>query len=259
MKKVDLVNYLNDYLKISDFLDKSKNGLQVDNTKIEINKIGYSVDASTYIFEKAKEEQVDMVLCHHGLFWWLEETLVWIPYIRAKLLIENNIALYASHLPLDAHIEVGNNMGLLKWFANIFWLKEWEYIIEPFWEYNSNTIWFWIRFDKKIHISSLQTLFADTLQLNKKLYNFWNKDFINSIAFVSWAWGSEICNEAILKKYDVLLTGEAKHSILVLSKEFWLSIMVWGHYETEKIWPKLLSYHIKDKFGIEVVFLDEKY
>jgi putative NIF3 family GTP cyclohydrolase 1 type 2 len=69
MKKQDLINYLDQYLKINDFQDKSKNGLQVDNSKKEIKKIGYSVDASTYIFEKAKEEKVDMVLCHHGMYW----------------------------------------------------------------------------------------------------------------------------------------------------------------------------------------------
>gem|GEM_PF-2497189 len=56
MQKQELINYLNEYLKISDFKDSSKNGLQVDNRKDDIKKIGYTVDASTYIFDKAKEE-----------------------------------------------------------------------------------------------------------------------------------------------------------------------------------------------------------
>lgn len=258
MKKQELINYLDEYLNIKLFDDKSKNGLQVDNTKKEIKKIGYSVDASTYIFEKAKEEKVDLILCHHGIYWWFEEVLVWLPYKRAKILFDNDIALYASHLPLDAHDEVGNNIWLLKWFVNIFWLREWEYTIEPFCEYNSNTIWFWLRFDNKIHISSLQTLFADTLQLQKKLYNFAKQDFINSIAFVSWwAWSDVI--QANNEWYDVYITWESKHSELVLAKELGQSIILCWHYETEKIWPKLLSYHLKDKFDIEVIFLDEKY
>jgi len=259
MKKQDLINYLDEYLKIKLFKDKSKNGLQVDNNKIEIKKIGYSVDASTYIFEKAKEEKVDLIICHHGIYWWFEETLVWVPFKRAKLLIDNDIALYACHLPLDAHNEVWNNIWLIKWFVNIFWLREWEYSIDPFWEYNSNTIWFWLRFDNKIHISSLQTLFADTLQLQKKLYNFANLDFINSIAFVSWWCWTDIIIESLNKWYDIIFTWEVKHSDLVLSKELNHSIMIGWHYETEKIWPKLLAYHLKDKFGIEVIFLDEKY
>lgn len=259
MKKQDLVNYLDNYLQIKLFTDKSKNGLQVDNSREDIKKIGYSVDASTYIFDFAKKEDVDMILSHHGMYWWYEETLVWVPFLRAKKLIDNDIALYASHLPLDAHNEVGNNIGLLKWFVNIFWLREWEYKIESFWEYNWNTIWFWLRFDSKVHISSLQTLFADTLKLQKKLYNFANKDFINSIAFVSWWAWDDIIKESFNKSYDLLLTWELKHSDIILSKELGQSIMICWHYETEKIWPKLLAYHLKDKFGIEVIFLDEKY
>ncbi|NDK07763.1 hypothetical protein EOM39_00785 [Candidatus Gracilibacteria bacterium] len=167
MKKQDLVNYLDDFLNIKLFTDKSKNGLQVDNNKSEVKKIGYSVDASTYIFEKAKNENIDLVLCHHGMYWGFESTLVGIPFKRAKLLIDNDIALYACHLPLDAHREVGNNMGLLKGFVNIFGLRDGEYRVEPFGEYNGNTIGFGLRFDNKIHISSLQTLFAETLQLQK--------------------------------------------------------------------------------------------
>jgi putative NIF3 family GTP cyclohydrolase 1 type 2 len=69
MNKQELINYLDDYLNITDFKDSSKNGLQVDNSKEEIKKIAYAVDANTYIFEKAIYEGVDLVLTHHGLFW----------------------------------------------------------------------------------------------------------------------------------------------------------------------------------------------
>ena len=69
MLKQELISYLDEYLQINNFKDSSKNGLQVDSDKNEIKKIGFSVDASTYIFDKAIEEDVDIVLCHHGLFW----------------------------------------------------------------------------------------------------------------------------------------------------------------------------------------------
>ena len=120
MKKEELISYMNEYLRVSEFDDASKNGLQVDTSKKEINKIGYSVDASTYVFEKAKKEGVDLILCHHGIFWGQEEVLTDIVYKRIATLIKNDIALYASHLPLDAHKEVGNNSGLLQAFTRIF-------------------------------------------------------------------------------------------------------------------------------------------
>ncbi|NCO31703.1 hypothetical protein GW891_02630 [bacterium] len=69
MNKKELISYLDDYLKISDFKDTSKNGLQVDSEKTEIKKLGFAVDANTYIFDKAIDEGVDMVLTHHGIFW----------------------------------------------------------------------------------------------------------------------------------------------------------------------------------------------
>jgi putative NIF3 family GTP cyclohydrolase 1 type 2 len=210
-----------------------------------------------------------MVLCHHGMYWWFEEALVWVPYERAQKLINNDIALYACHLPLDAHEEVGNNIGLLKGFLNIFWLSSsptisanvWiyeNYTIEKFWTRHENEIWFALKFENKVHISSLQTLFSDTLQLQKKLYNFWNLDFINSVAFVSWWWWSGI-KEAKEKWFDLFITWEAAHHEIMWAKELWQSIMLCWHRETEKIWPKLLAYHLRDKFDLEIVFLDEKY
>ncbi|MDD2907659.1 MAG: Nif3-like dinuclear metal center hexameric protein [Candidatus Gracilibacteria bacterium] len=258
MKKEELIKYLDEYLKISEFKDDSKNGLQVDNSKDEIKKIGYAVDANTYIFDKAIEEGVDMVLTHHGLFWGFEQALVGVPFERAKKLINNDISLYSCHLPLDAHNEVGNNIGLAKAFINIFGLQEGEYEIEDFGFYHGIPIGFGIKFKHKIHISNMVTPYAEMMQLTKRLYNFGKKDYINSVAFVSG--GALSCvKEANDKNYDVFVTGEGAHYEMTFAKELGQSILIGGHYETEKIGPKLLAYHLRDKFGIEIVFLDEKY
>lgn len=272
MKKEKLLSYLDQYLKINKFNDSSKNGLQVDNTKKEIKKIWYSVDASTYIFDLAKKENVDLVLCHHGIFWWYESVLVGVPYERINKLFSSDIALYACHLPLDAHEEVGNNIWLLKWFINIFWIwksdfsfdkdkkayKSKDFTVEEFWTRHEQEIWYLLKLKNKVHISNLQTIYADTLTLQKKLYNFWNKDYIESVAFVSWWWWSWV-KEAFQKNIDLYITGEAAHHEILQAKELWQSIMLAWHYETEKIWPKLLAYHLRDKFDLEIVFLDEKY
>lgn len=259
MNKKELINYLDDYLKNSDFEDSSKNWLQVDSEKNEIKKIWYCVDSSTYIFDKAIEEKVDMVLSHHWLFWWKEEILTWINYNRIKKLFDNNICLYSSHLPLDAHPEIWNNIWLLKAFVNIFGLQEGEYEIEEFWKYNWKYVWFWLKFKNEIHISNIVTPYAEQMQLIKKLYNFWNKEYIKNIAFTSWWWWKQIIQESFDKWFDVYINWELSHWEFTFAKELWQSILVWWHYETEKIWPKLLAYHLKEKFGIEIVVLDEKY
>ena len=258
MNKKELIKYLDEYLKISEYTDESKNGLQIDSSKEEIKKIWYSVDSSNYIFDLAIEQWVDMVISHHGLFWWYEQALVWLPYKRAKKMIENDICSYACHLPLDAHREVGNNAWLMRAFINIFGLQEWDYEIEEICEYKWSNIWFWLRFKNTLHVSNLVTPYAEHMQLLKRFYNFWNLTNFNSIAFVSGGALSDV-KEAKEKNYDIYVTWEWVHHEMILAKEIEQSVLIWGHYETEKIWPKLLAYHLKDKFGLEVVFLDEKY
>lgn len=258
MNKNELIAYLDEYLKIKDFKDDSKNGLQVDTSKQEIKKLWYAVDATSYIFEKAKKEGVDMIFVHHGMYWGFEQTLTWVPFERASNLIKNDIALYAAHLPLDAHGEVGNNIGLVKAFINIFGLRDGEYEVEPFGEYHGYSIGYGIRFKKKMHISNMVMPYSEQMQLIKKLYNFWSKDFIESVAFVS-GWGMSAMKEAKEKNYDVFVTWEGVHYEICLAKELKQSILCAGHRETEKIGPKLVAHHLQEKFWLETVFLDEKY
>lgn len=258
MDKKELIEYLDAYLNISWFKDGSKNGLQVDNSKNEIKKIGYAVDANTYIFEKAKYADVDLVLTHHWIFWWHEQVLTWVSYERAKLLLDNDISLYSAHLPLDAHPEVGNNIWLAKAFIRIFGIREEDYELEKFWEYQGSTIWYGLKFKNPLHVSNIVTPYAEHMQLLKRFYNFWWLTTFNSICFVSGG-ALNSMHEAKTKNYDVLVTWEWVHYEMTLAKEIKQSVLIWGHYETEKIWPKLLAYHLRDKFGIEIEFLDEKY
>ena len=110
----------------------------------------------------------------------------------------------------------------------------------------------------KIHVSNLVTPYAERMQLLKRFYNFWNITYFTSIAFVS-GWALSEVTEANKEGYDIFVTWEWAHHEMTLAKELEQWIFIWGHYETEKIGPKLLAYHLRDKFGIEIEFLDEKY
>jgi len=247
---------MNEYLEIDRFNDSSKNWLQVDNTKSEIKKIAYAVDATSYVFDKAIKENVDMIITHHGLFWWFEQVLVWITFERIKKLIENNIALAAYHLPLDAHNEVWNNIWLVKEFIKTFGIE--NYTLESIIEYKGTNIWFWIRFDKKISIEDIKNIYFPKMKLIDEIYDFGNKKEISSIAFCSGGAGSEVGKVKDLD-YDFYLTWEWAHHEKTLAKELKQSIAYAGHRETEKVWPELLAKHLNEKFGIEIVFIDEKY
>ena len=288
MKKTELINFLNEFLRINKFDDTSKNWLQVDTSKDEIKKIWYAVDATRYIFDLAIENDVDLVLTHHWIFWWIENVLTDIYYERIAKLIKNDIGLYACHLPLDAHPVVGNNIWILIALVNtlsrgdtkekmnsilsefenrideiletnwIIWEDD-EFIIERFGSYHWFNLGYGIRFkNQQFHWTQLISPFAETMWFERKFYNFWKKEYFSSVAIVSGWWGSAI-KEAKDRWFDIYITGELVHWQFTFAKEIWQSILVWWHRETEKIWPKLLAYWLKKKFNLEVIFLDEKY
>lgn len=254
--KQELIKYLDKYLKNAEFQDVSKNWLQVDTPKIEIKKIGYAVDATDYIFDIAIKENVDIIIVHHWMFWWNEQVLVWNFYNKVKNLIKNDIWLYGCHLPLDAHTDIWNNIWIVNWIIETFGLK--DYKIEEFWEYHWNTIWYGINFKNQIPIWNFVTKICKSLWFEDNFYNFWDKKTISSVAIISWWWGDDIW-EAKIKNYDLYITWDSAHFQICIAKELWQSILLWGHYETETIWVKLLAKHLKEKFWIEIIFLDEKY
>lgn len=258
MNKKDLIAYLNEYLNLDSFVDKSQNWLQVDNSKKDIKKIWYAVDASDYIFDKAIKENVDMVLVHHGEFWSDEKTIVGLHYNRIKKLILNDLALYAVHLPLDANPILGNNTWIKNAFIDFFDLKDWDYVEEWFWEYNWKKIWFGLRLEEEILLDDIVVKFTESLWFENTLYNFADKRTIKSICFSSGV-GKTMIWEANEDEYDLFLTGESGHSWIVDAKDLKQSVLLCGHYETEKIWVSLLAKHINEMFGIEIVYLDEKY
>ncbi|MGY8791170.1 MAG: Nif3-like dinuclear metal center hexameric protein, partial [Pseudomonadales bacterium] len=103
---------LNELLRPNDFRDYCPNGLQVEG-KEKITKLVTGVTASLSLIEAAIEKGADAILVHHGYFWKGEDpTITSIRKSRIKLLLENDINLFAFHLPLDAHPQMGNNAQL---------------------------------------------------------------------------------------------------------------------------------------------------
>ena len=114
MKKGFLTSFLYDYFKIDEIDDVSQNGLQTDTEKDEIRKIAFAVDANLDNINAAAKANADLLFVHHGLFWSRSITITGTHFKRINALIRNNIALFAVHLPLDAHKDVGNNAIMAK-------------------------------------------------------------------------------------------------------------------------------------------------
>lgn len=255
MQKQELITYLDTYLRINEFKDSSKNWLQVDTRKKEISTIWLAVDSTTYLIDQAVEADIDLLITHHGNFWWYDQPITWVVYERVKKYLDADLWLYACHLPLDAHPDVGNNIWLLKARCNLFGIKDYE--MEPFGRYWEHTIGFWLKSDVKVPITWVITPYCETMKLQRQFLNFGKHETFASVAFVSGG-GWDTIVEAASKWYDLLITWEAVHWQTTLSKELGQSLLLWWHYETEKIGVKLLGKHLEKEFGLKTVFLDEK-
>lgn len=112
MNNLALETLLNDFLSPQLIKDYCPNGLQVEG-KTEIAKVITGVTACQALIDAAIAEGADAILVHHGFFWKGEAAEIrGMKYRRIKALIENGINLYAYHLPLDVHSQVGNNVQL---------------------------------------------------------------------------------------------------------------------------------------------------
>ncbi|WP_038047864.1 Nif3-like dinuclear metal center hexameric protein [Thermus caliditerrae] len=237
MDRDELVRYLDAYLRIKDFpQDPSLNGLQVEG-KREVRKVGAAVDAAEATFRKALEEGVDFLLVHHGLFWGKPFPIVGHHKRRLELLFQGGISLYAAHLPLDAHPEVGNNHEL----ARALGLEA----LEPY----------DVGVKGRFPLPTPLVQVADRLgQLTgmTPLVHQGGSDRVETAVIVSG--GAAGLVEKV--EADLFITGEPKHSVFHETFERGLNVIYAGHYDTEVFGVKALARHLEARFGLPWVFLD---
>ncbi|WP_456423025.1 Nif3-like dinuclear metal center hexameric protein [Thermococcus sp.] len=246
MNRDDLVAFLDEYLQISAYPDKSSNGLQVEG-KEEVERIAFAVDTTLRTIERAVKGKADMLIVHHGMIWGGLNYVTGIHYKRLKALIENGLNLYVAHLPLDAHPEVGNNVGLLR-------LLDLE-AKGPFGEYKGMSIGFHGEFDEAQPIEKVAQIIAEKLDTTVKTYEFGKKE-IKTVGAISGA-GAFALEEAHRKGIDLLVTGEFTHADYLTAIDLPQSVLVAGHYKTETLGVKALMGLIKEKFEVNVFFIDE--
>ena len=237
-----ITEFLNEELDINVIEDSSCNGLQVENEG-EITKIGFAVDACLESFEKATQSGCQMLIVHHGMIWDGLKSIRRDTYKRIKHLINNNLALYAMHLPLDMHNKYGNNVELAK-ILNLENIKAFGY-------HNKKAIGF---------MGETSTTLEDIKnKLKEKGMKTDSLDFgpneIKKVAVVSGG-GSKESYQAIAVGVDLYITGEPVHYLYHLAKENKINIIFGGHYETEVWGVKALMPLLKEKFNVEVEFID---
>ncbi len=246
MNLKDLTNYLDAYLRIDEFEDHSQNGLQVEGPA-EVQRIVLAVDSSLAGFAKAVELGADLLIVHHGLFWGDERVLTGPFYQRIKTLIEGGVGLYAAHIPLDAHEELGNNVEL----ARVLDLE----VTDRFGEYHGTPIGVACRppsgsVDREGLVATINTRLDTDCVVQPH-----GPAEVRSIGIVSGG-AAGMVGEAANAGFDLFLTGETNHTHAHDGAEHGLNVVFAGHYATETVGLKALARHLKHEFDLETTFFD---
>lgn len=238
----ELADYLKEFLEVDRFNDYCPNGLQVAG-KPDIRRIVTGVTASQRLIDEAIERQADAILVHHGYFWKGEPApLTGIKRDRIAALLRHDLNLFAYHLPLDAHPQVGNNMQLAH-------LMGWEVQGELAGTVGLRGALASLETGASLKQALSQALEFDVLHIGEE------EDEIESIAWCTGA-AQGYLQQAIEAGVDAFVSGEISEPTVHLARESGVHYYAAGHHATERGGPQALGRHLGQRFGIAVEFID---
>ncbi|GIC79181.1 Nif3-like dinuclear metal center hexameric protein [Moritella sp. F3] len=240
-----LENILTEFMQPHRVRDFTVNGLQVQG-KDTVTKVITGVTASQALIDAAVAQQADAILVHHGYFWKNESpAITGIKYNRIKTLIKNDINLYAYHLPLDIHPELGNNVELAKLLGITV-----RRGLEP---WDKASVALVGKFEDEISTAEL-TQRIET-QLNRAPLVVDAGKPIKSVAWCTGG-GQSYIELAIEQGIDAFISGEASEQTIHLAREAGMSFFAAGHHATERYGVKALGEWLAEEKGLDVTFID---
>lgn len=246
MNSRELIAYLNEYLRVSEIEDTSQNGLQVEGPA-EVRKVAFAVDACQEAFERAVAENAQLLIVHHGLFWEKPLRLTGPLFRRVRTLILGDCGLYAVHLPLDAHPEVGNNAEL----ARRLGLQD----RRPFGRYHGVEIGIAGTLEPPLPIPTLIGRLIQILHVPPVRVLAAGAPEAHRVAVISGD-AVSMLEQVAEAGMDTFITGETRHGAFHPIAELRVNVLFAGHYATEAVGLQALARHLEEKFGLETVFLD---
>jgi dinuclear metal center YbgI/SA1388 family protein len=246
----EIVSRYDDELRTSDFadVDASANGLQVGPDHRDVETVAFAVDAAEQTVEAAADGGADLLVTHHGLSWGGIERVTGRQYDRIAPLIENDVALYVSHLPLDGHQELGNAAGI----ADLLGLED----REPFGEMGPEHVGQRGRAPDPVPTDRLRETLETELDhfgQGLRVLDF-GPERIEDVAIVTGS-GVDWLDEAVESGADALITGEGKQKAYHEAREAGLTVFLGGHYATETFGVRSLR-ALADDWGVETTYID---
>ncbi len=242
----DLMSFLDDFM--GDVGDKDPympNGLQVRGRE-EIKLLATGVSASLRLFEQAASRQADALLVHHGMNLPPGQLLDTIFTKRVSFLLEHDLSLIAYHYLLDSHLEVGHNVQILRGLG----AKPTEHYGEGGWGWYGE-------FEKPVALDHLAAECERMFGQLRASYLFGPSEVRRVVAVSGKGAPNPGDMERLIReKVDLYVTGEPHEWIRELFREAGISFVAGGHYNTEKPGVLALGDVIRDRFDVEVEFVD---
>ena len=219
------------------------NGLQVEN-RGSVTRIAATVDASLATIKLAAKAKADLLIVHHGLFWSPTHPWTGKKYELLRALLDHDIAVYSSHLPLDAHPKLGNNAQLCAALG----LKN----LRPFFESHGQPIG--LQTTTSVSRNQLAARLEKATR-TKPLIIPGGPTTCQRIGVVTGGAGGDL-KTAAAAGIDTFITGEGPHWTYALAEELGINVLYGGHYATETFGVKALAAQLSKKFRVPWVFLD---
>jgi len=240
-----IVRYCDRILRIKQIQDNERavNGLQVEN-RGDVTRMAAAVDASLATVKLAIAAKADLMIVHHGLFWGQRQPWTGKNHELLQELIENNLAVYSAHLPLDFHPRLGNNALLCRALG----LKS----PRPF----------LLMGGQHYGLQSRTPVSRSTLAVRlerasgeKPLVIPAGPEICRRVGVVTGGAG-EFLKAAAEEGVDTFVTGEGPHWTYALAEELGVNVHYGGHYATETLGVKSLASHLSQRFGLPWTFID---
>jgi dinuclear metal center YbgI/SA1388 family protein len=243
MNRTELRSYLDQLLAPWQVRDYCPNGLQVEGRE-RIERVVCGVTASRALIEAAVASRADAILVHHGYFWRGEDSCITgMRRQRLGLLMAHDINLFAYHLPLDVHPELGNNAQL---GARLGWVADARFADQG------------VGFIGAPAVVATADEIAQTLAVQLGRTPLLVGDGDRTVRRVAWCTGGAqgYFEQAIAAGADVYVSGEISEQTAHIARESGVPYIAAGHHATERYGVAALGRHLAERFGLDCEFID---